>query len=212
MTRARDPVYLAAFAVSAGLTLLLTRQHPDLFTWLFGPLPALWVVIGAGLAGWIALGRLDPGDGAIPWRRIVLLAALFLAPPVLIDVFLPFPRDMNVPLPEALGFYPVAGFVAEAVFHLVPLAVMALILGTRSLPVWAYGPAALAEPLFQAAMSGGVTLQGVLVALHVLAFSSAQLWLFRRHGYAAMLTLRLAFYVGWHLVWGTLRLSLMFPA
>ncbi len=212
MSAARDPVYLAAFAASLILTALLLHREPGIFQWLLGPLPALAVVVAAGLAGWLALSLTGGGDTRVPWRHIVPVAALFVVPPVLIDLFLPFPRDINVPLPQALAFYPVAGFVAEALFHLVPLAVMVVLLRRRDLPVWAFTPAAFAEPLFQAAMSGGMTLQGMLVAFHVLAFSSVQLWMFRRYGYAAMLALRLVFYLGWHLIWGVLRLSLMFPA
>ncbi len=38
----------------------------------------------------------------------------------------------------------------------------------------------------------------------------ARLWLFRRYGLLAMFGLRLAFYLFWHILWGSAPLALLF--
>jgi hypothetical protein len=43
-----------------------------------------------------------------------------------------------------------------------------------------------------------------------LTISAAQIWLLREFGVTAMIGLRLAFYVVWHLIWGSIRLSVLF--
>ncbi|NND22072.1 MAG: hypothetical protein HKO14_08280 [Silicimonas sp.] len=177
---------------------------------IFGALPVPVAVVAAAVAGSWALDRLPAADNRVPWRMILVLGALFLLPIATIDLAVRLPEDLNMPPLGALAFYPVAGFVAESVFHLLPLGALALFFRWRKLPAWAYIPAVLSEPVFQAVGSGGWTLQGVLVAVHVAAFSAAQLWVFRAHGFAAMYALRLSYYVFWHLLWGILRLELLF--
>ncbi len=67
------------------------------------------------------------------------------------------------------------------------------------------------EPLFQMVFSAEHGLQTVLVFGSVSSFSAFQLWLFKRFGFGAMMVLRLAFYLFWHVIWGTVRLLWLFP-
>ncbi|MEW9919146.1 hypothetical protein AB2B41_06005 [Marimonas sp. MJW-29] len=138
------------------------------------------------------------------------LGAFLALPPIAIDLLHPFPRDTHVVLPRSLLFYPAIAMVAEVVFHLVPLAAAAALSAQRRPRVLLVLPAVLTEPLFQAAFSGGLTIQAILVFGNVTLISAAQVWLFLRLGFAAMIGLRLAFYLFWHVIWGTLRLPLLF--
>ena len=201
-------VLLTLAACALGLAFLV--PDAEVTRRIFGTVPAPLVVLAAALMGWWAVGRLPSGDGRVPLSGLMGLGAAFLVPAVVIDLVFPFPEGLNMALPGALAFYPVAGFVAEVVFHLLPLALMTLILGRRRLPIWAYLPAVVTEPVFQALGGGGLTAQGALVAVHVAGISVVQLWIFKRHGFAAMYALRLCYYLFWHLAWGTARLSLLF--
>jgi hypothetical protein len=61
------------------------------------------------------------------------------------------------------------------------------------------------EPAFQIwlrlPIEGPAPLAG-FVAFHVLAFNLAQLWLFVRYGFSAMLAMRVMYYLWWHIAWG----------
>jgi hypothetical protein len=48
-------------------------------------------------------------------------------------------------------------------------------------------------------------MSSVWVALHVFAIAFAQLHLYVRFDFVAMLTTRLVYYAVWHVVWGTIR-------
>ena len=142
--------------------------------------------------------------------RLAALAAALAIPPIVIDLVIGFPKGINLALPGSLFFYPAIALVAEAAFHLLPLAVFSIVL-PRNLPAsWWIMPAVLAEPLFQALSTSGPALLSWLVFGNVVLVSAAQLWLFCRYGFAAMMGLRLAYYAFWHILWGTVRLPLLF--
>lgn len=203
--------YLISAVAALALSLFLWAFGDTSFSRILGTLPAPAVVAIAAVIGVLALGTVKTGSDPVPSGRLVAIGAVFLVPAIVIDLTAPFPETLNVRLPAALAYYPAAGFLAEVVFHLVPLAMMSLILRRASLPPWAYAPALLAEPAFQAATSGGIaTLQGSLVAAHVAAFSAVQLWVFHRHGFAAMYLVRLSYYAFWHILWGAARVPLLF--
>ena len=48
------------------------------------------------------------------------------------------------------------------------------------------------------------------MGLHLFVFGMIQLSLFKRYGFVAMYTCRLAYYAVWHIIWGYLRLQLLF--
>jgi hypothetical protein len=95
-------------------------------------------------------------------------------------------------------------FIAEVLFHLAPLALLAV--AARSLSWRVIAVAALPEAVFQASQATGVALQA-FVALHVFAFGAFGLVIFRHYGFVAMLTLRLCYYGLWHIGWGYMRLN-----
>ena len=124
------------------------------------------------------------------------------------------PADMNVPLPWALLFYPVIGYVVEVVFHALPVALLLAIvnplfkkLNTPGL-FWPYlFIVALLEPIFQTSSGQMVPSALVYIGLHVFAINLFQMYAFRRYGFVSMYSLRLVYYLWWHIIWGTLRLQ-----
>ncbi len=183
-----------------------------------GTVPLWPVTVAAALIGWGALAFITRGPlSRHPVRplsrqtasRVALAGAALALPPVAIDLILPFARDINLPLPGALAFYPAIALVAETTFHLVPLAILSLLLPRGAPPFRVLAPVALIEPLFQVAILPGAPVQGWLVLANVGLISAAQMWVFLRHGFGAMLALRLAFYLTWHVIWGTLRLQVL---
>ncbi|MGY6708641.1 MAG: hypothetical protein ACXIVF_09955 [Rhizobiaceae bacterium] len=140
------------------------------------------------------------------------LATLFAVPPIIVDLAWGLASGPAVAVPVALAFYPVMAFVAETVFHLLPLALLIGVAGTRrgrDASVRSLWPflivVALIEPAYQTWLRlplHAPMLVLVFVALHVLAFNLAQLWMFVRYGFAVMLAMRVVYYVWWHIAWG----------
>jgi hypothetical protein len=120
-----------------------------------------------------------------------------------------------------LFFYPSIGFVAEIVFHVVPIAVILSALpmlfkraGRETLLWSSIAVVAFVEPVFQSLLPGSVShlpIWAVMIsAVNILAINLTQLTIFRSAGFVHMYVFRLAYYVLWHLVWGSLRLATIF--
>ncbi|MHA6267747.1 hypothetical protein ACXYMP_12855 [Aliiroseovarius sp. CAU 1755] len=193
-----------------------------------GPIPVLDVVplyqatVCAAFVGYPCLlflrSRAICGSKAMPANlrqlaALIGLGAMLAVPPVTIDIFSRFPRDINVLVPNALLFYPAIALVAEVTFHLLPLATLTALTGLtskRTAPLWVFVVVVFVEPVFQATYSYDSGIQAWLVLANVGLISAAQIWLFTRYGFGAMITLRLAFYFFWHVAWGTARLAILF--
>ena len=72
---------------------------------------------------------------------------------------------------------------------------------------------ALVEPFFQ--MRWGfagrpLSWAEAYVGLHVFAINVLQLYVFRRYDFISMYSLRLFYYLYWHIIWGYLRLQWLF--
>jgi hypothetical protein len=225
MTDRRQQLVLALIAAgAASCVAALLPAHWFLFVPFFGSLHPLFVTAVAAVVGALSAHvlRKPAGfavlDGTNTWRGIgwaVLVATGFAAVAIATDRFLVrYPRNMNVPLPQAWLFYPAMGYMVEVFFHLAPLAV--LWTGLRPLrprlEESAYvglclGLTAVIEPTFQVVLEPHPRL---FTWLHVFGFNVAQVVLFRRHDFLTMATTRLVYYTYWHILWGTVRLTLLF--
>lgn len=223
-TRHALPVLCLATIVAA---LVLQLRGSAAFDPYFGPVapvPGTSVLVLTLLGAltflrsrdWFAIDR--PSSGPARFRFPVLLGTVLSVPPVFVDLAGGFPPDLNVLPPDSLLFYPAIAVVAETVFHVVPLALLLLVLppllgspDRRHLLLGCLLVAALPEPVFQVLAGFGDSPRwaNLFVGVHLVVFSSVGLWLFDRHGFLSLLTLRLAYYVWWHLVWGVLRLSVV---
>lgn len=214
------PQAVLALAASAGLV-LLHRFVPDHLERYLRDIPPIAVALLLPVVAVASLRVLRARAGL----RIVaasqvgnaialsaLLASLFALPPIAIDHVWGLASGNRIDLPVALAFYPVMAFVAETAFHLLPLAILVGLAGKRGQPeatVRSLWPILIAvafiEPGFQIwlrlPLEGPVLLAG-FVAIHVLAFNLAQLCVFVRYGFAAMLAMRVVYYLWWHIAWG----------
>jgi hypothetical protein len=167
--------------------------------------------------GWLAIRR--EADTAGSRWVIIAVAALLPIPVVIVDLLGGFPRDINVLLPEALVFYPVIAIVAETVFHVVPLA---LLLGLLSAAAERVGRerligvcivlASAIEPIFQVLMARGESPVWAVtyVGLHLAVFNLVALYFFKRYDFFTVYVFRIVYYLQWHIVWGFLRLHLLY--
>ncbi len=213
-----------AFSVAATASAALLHLSGDSsFDRFLGGAPPALLVAAAGAAGLVALGSLE--DRGF-WRHacrsqtvhglaVASIALLpFAAAAIAADLVAGFPRDTNVPWPQAWLLYPSIALVAETAFHLLPLAGLAWATGSqfrgrrvdrRTMALVL--PVAAVEPVVQIALGTGLP---AFTVVHVYAFGVVQLLLLRRYGYLPMLWFRLGYYLLWHILWGAARLQLLF--
>jgi hypothetical protein len=216
------PWVAATAAATAGVGLLQLAGTSE-FERFLGPLPPALTVAALGAAGLGALGFLERRGF---WHRactartvrglaLATLATLpFAAAAIAVDVALRFPQDTNVPWPTAWLLYPAITVAAETVFHLLPLAGLTSLSGSRlrgravnGRAVALMVPTAAVEPVAQVLL--GTALPAFVVP-HVFVFGLVQLTLFRRYGYLSLLWFRLCYYLLWHVLWGGARLHSLF--
>ena len=223
--------YLAIVALSigvVGLTAILQSSDPLLFPRFIGrthPLIAVPLVSALGVVllslllsrGWFAIYKREQRRWL--WRSSAL-GALFAPVTIALDLKVVFPADMNVLFPKSLLFYPAIGFVVEVVFHVLPLSILLFAL-TRISAIshqraTMIGSAivSLLEPIYQtmsmAASSHYPVWAVVFLPLYITVFNLFQFLMFRRYDFIAMYAARLGYYLVWHVVWGEMRLQVLF--
>jgi len=227
----RQQLFLPAVLVlgAAGAAGILSRSHGAIFRPYFGHVHPLLAVFVIGLLGLVALRALslrwkfrmyadrESVKGMIHASR---LATLFAVVMILVDWHFHLPYSHVLP-PQSLLFYPVMAFVAEVMFHALPLTVLLWTLtlqGKVKHPAGVMWPciflSSCLEPVFQVNMSAteaALSLADVYVGLHVLAFNLLQLHIFRRYDFLSMFVFRLVYYLYWHVMWGWMRYSLLSP-
>lgn len=210
-----------------GATMILADSGQDVFQRFFGDLAPLFVITLFVVIGGLSLIVLNYKS---PFRicriervrtgvvRSVTLAILFSIAAVIADLVWRFPENINVAWPESLLFYPVMGYAAEMVFHVIPLAILILFCGLitgRRIPdklIWfLIIMVALLEPAFQLGFAAKpLSPTGVFTGIHVLAINLCQLYLFKRYDFVTMFSFRLVYYLFWHIVWGYLRIGILY--
>lgn len=146
------------------------------------------------------------------------LAILLSSIAILIDWKIKFPADMNVPFPESLLFYPAIGFLAEIIFHLLPLSILLLLLSAifnnrkANRLIWfCIFLVATIEPTYQILPMDGYPAWSVLATwTNLYIFNLAQLYVFKKYDFTSMYAFRLVYYLIWHIVWGQMRLEWLF--
>lgn len=168
--------------------------------------------------GWFSIYVMGNLAGLLPF---LALTALFLIPSLLVDVKVGFPADMNLLFPKSLLFYPAIGFLVEILFHVLPLTILLFSL-TTVIKNSSYASilwiciliVALLEPIFQAmpmiSANQYPTWAIVLIWLNLYIFNVVQLLIFKRFDFVSMYSFRLVYYLLWHILWGYLRLKILF--
>lgn len=224
MMRSQWGVYLAIVAVAVCLAMI--PAVGPYFAWFFGDFTPAVVVLLAGAIGAVCLASLIRLGGFQILRRgstvrgIAIgagLATVLGVAIVIADIVFRYPEDINAPMPQALAFYPSIGLVAEIVFHILPLAIALVLLqplrgrlGTTRTTWIAIVLVSVAEPTFQVFFGGETGALAVYTWVHVFLIAFLQLCVFRRYDFVSMYSMRLVYYAYWHMIWGSLRLGLLF--
>lgn len=218
-------VLLLAVALMVVGLYQLDRRFLDLLFKLDRPLGLTLVVVLAGglLLAYIFNRQWFVLAGDDLWRGVQLAAlgaVVFGVFIIVADSLAPYPADTNAAWPNAWLFYPMIGFLAETIFHLAPLAILFSILTSPIVGldfdrvVWiVLIVVALLEPAFQTifGLSNSMPVWAkIYMAFHILAINLTGLYLFRRFGFLPMYALRLFYYLIWHILWGYLRLEILF--
>lgn len=166
---------------------------------------------------WFAIYQVQNRQGLAFAAALATLLALIM---ILFDSGIVLPEDVNRSFPDALLFYPTIGFVAEIVFHVLPLTLLLFLLTTLfkghtfEQLIWpCVFIVALLEPIFQTSFSlseGYPWTAVIFIALHNFLFNFIQLTLFKQYDFVTMYSFRLVYYLFWHIIWGAIRLQLLF--
>ena len=227
-TPAHERRQYAAFGVLslvvAGFTgiLSLSQGGARFFDAYFGSIPPLLAIALAALVGFVSLVFLHSRD----WFEIytsrsvrgvgfsAAIATLFGVWQVCADLLVTrFPKDINVPPPQSLLFYPAMCYVVEVLFHAFPLALLLAVLGRSNkksntiIVMWlCIVLVSSLEPVLVHMRMGSSAYVGVFVFV----FTVVELYVFRRYDFMSMYAFRLVFYMWWHITWGSLRLRWLF--
>jgi hypothetical protein len=221
-------VLVSISLVAVGFTGILYFRNRYFLQFIIGrvnPLIALAIVIFLGIVlltflltrGWFVIYGQDTLKGM---TVALILGSLLAIVAILVDLRVVFPQDMNVAFPESLLFYPAIGYFAEILFHVLPLTFLLILLTSLSKNlefrsvVWVcILIVSLVEPIFQIIF--GTSSQNPywsrrFVGLHVFLISLLQPAVFKRYDFVSMYSFRLVYYLLWHIVWGHLRLRVLF--
>ncbi len=227
MPRPSSVQYLAFGVVASGaigLTLVQAQMDVSVYRPYLGRVAPAAATITASAVGLIVMAYLMSRSQFVVFDRssagesalfIAKTVPLFAAVAIGADLIWRHPEDINVPLPDALFFYPSIGFIVEVFLHALPLALLIVVFGRGAvLPERHFWMMAVAvasiEAVFQALAGRSSPGLAVVTGLALLAFGIVQLFVFRRFGFISMYMFRIAYYALWHVGWGAARLHVLF--
>jgi hypothetical protein len=224
---ARFTIFTGISIIVVAFTVVMYISYPDSFERYFGKINPLFIVPGLSVLGAAALIFALSKFGfeifsSVNLKRLYpfYLLAVFLASiAVVIDIFFTYPEEAHIRFPYSILFYPVMGYVVEILFHLLPLSLLLLLAKAvfknfdAERHVWpCILIVSLIEPTFQTVLTPTyfplwIT---VYVWFHLFIFNFLQLFIFTRYDFMKMYLFRLVYYLLWHMVWGFVRLGLLF--
>lgn len=221
-------ILIATSLIIVAFTWAIHVYHPLSFERFFGKINPLFITPSLSVLGMLILllflsrngFQIFSGlnlKGMLPFYSLAILLASIA---IVIDIFFTYPEDTHILFPYSLLFYPVMGYVVEMLFHLIPLCLLLLLFKSifrNSNPEKLMWPCiliiSLIEPTFQTAMSPGYfpLFINVYMWIHLFVFNFLQLLVFKRYDFLKMYSFRLFYYLLWHIVWGSVRVDLLFP-
>jgi len=220
--------YLAVSLCIFGFTVILSIFPTASFRLFFGDIPALLAVsliflLGLGSMklilsrGWFSVYKRE-NLGKLPQFSIV--AILFLSGAIFIDFIYPFPIDINLPFPKSILFYPIMGYVVDVLFHVVPLTILLSVLvvlfknvDREKILFACILIVSLIEPVYQYMFDPSIGKPlwiDLFDGTRLFLFSSVQLYIFKRYDFISMYSFRIVYYLLWHILWGSIRLLILF--
>jgi hypothetical protein len=224
--------FLIFISISLAMTVLLAvlsfLGYPPLLLRLFVGINPLIVVLLVSFLGFFLFAFLISKGYFAIYKKGHLkgylyasgLAALLGLIAIIVDFSTRiYSADINVLFPKSLLFYPAMGYFAEILFQLLPLTIVLIVLSPLSerissnKTVWGgIFVASLPEPVFQTlGVSGQLPLWFAVIELvRIFFIILSQLTFFKRYDFVTMYWFRIVYYITWHIVWGYLRLILLF--
>jgi len=221
--------YLVFIYLSSIITLfvlVLYYTEPSLFQRFFGDINPIFVVLITFILGSILLSYLITKTSFAIYRNhnltnyliIIGIAFLFGIEVIIADIwFADYSADINISFPQSILFYPVIGYIVDVFFHIIPISISIFILSVFTKIninkiVWiSIITVAIIEPLYQVWFTNQNSITtAVYTAIHVFLISLSQLWIFKRYDFISMYLFRMVYYFIWHILWGNLRLGLLF--
>ena len=110
------------------------------------------------------------------------------------------------------------GFLVEVLFHVLPLSLLLFITGAlfkninHERLIWgSIAIVALLEPVYQVVfMESALVWAKIVTGVNLFLFNLTQLTIFKRYDFISMYLSRLIYYAIWHILWGHLRLELLY--
>lgn len=219
-------VFLYLSGIVAVFTISVNIINPDIFSRFTGNINPLVVLFGSCFLGYFLFVFLNSRTALTIYRNkkpityliIACISLLFGIEIIAADIWIAdYPKDLNVSFPASLLFYPAIGYVVEIIFHLLPISVIIILLASftklsMNKIVWiSIITISIIEPVYQiqfTIQSSSITV--IYTSVHILLFSITQLLIFKRFDFISMYLFRIIFYLIWHIIWGQLRLSLLF--
>src|SRR5690554_3817926 len=219
--------YLIFVIISIAVT-MMTGIISDslLFERYFGKINPLIIIIFTSILGVILLSLLLAKGQFLIYKKgningILLagLAVVFAAVIILVDIKVVFLNDINVLFPQSLLFYPAIGFVVEILFHILPMSLLFFFLSSffkrisNRLIIWiCILTVSILEPVYQTISFIGYYPSWTVfyICFHILLINLVQLLIFKRYDFVSMYIFRLFYYLLWHIIWGYMRLELLF--
>jgi hypothetical protein len=226
--RLQYQVFIALSAAVLGLTGVVYSLDDLVFQKYLGginPLATGFLVIVLGFLlfsfllskGWFAIYKKENVKGLYYSSG---LATLFGLVAILADFEIRFyAADINILFPKSLLFYPAMGFYVEILFQVLPLVLILTILTPLSKRnsnkiMWiGIFVVSLFEPIFQILplTSGQFPLWFAAFELaRIFTIVLSQMTFFKRYDFVTMYWFRIVYYILWHIIWGYLRLGLLF--
>ena len=222
-------VYVAlSLAVIAG-TGILCAHNKVIYQDFFGRINPLLVMVAVSILGfilltyllgrgWFAIFQIQNLQGLLLAAGLAALLALAM---IAFDRWIVLPQDVNRPFPDfaaLLSHHRLCGRnpLPRPAAHAAAAALLSALFKNLTFEqmIW---PCilfvALWEPIFQTRLSLSEAYPWtavIFIALHNFLFNFVQLALFKRYDFVTMYSFRLVYYLLWHIVWGVIRLRVLF--
>jgi len=165
--------------------------------------------------GWFIIYKRDNLSRLL---KISLTLVLFTTISILIDLKVGYSEDINIRFPKSLLFYPLIGLIVEIIFHLIPITLVMLLArmfrekeNQGKAILLGFILIAIIEPTYQVYFMESFPFWAVLaIWINLFVFNIFQLQLLRKYDFISMYLFRLIYYALWHVLWGYLRLDLIF--
>lgn len=139
---------------------------------------------------------------------------------IFIDILSPFSKEINILFPNSLLYYLIIAFVIDILFHTIFFGILYKLfkkLHKRMPKMNSFKISSLfisiIEPIIQIFLlssSKQPFFIGLYIVIHIFTINYIQMKLFYNTDFVTMNLFRLTYYTIWHIIWGMIRLSLIF--